>query len=406
MNKIELLSPAGSVNKLITAVDFGADAVYIGGKSFGLRVASENASFEELKEGIEYAHKQNVKVYITCNIVARNNEMRSFPLFLNQLVQAKADAVILTDLGMFKAVRENAPQMEIHLSTQANVTNYEACNFFHSLGAKRIVLARELSLSEIKDIRENTKKDLELEAFVHGAMCVSYSGRCLLSNYMTGRSANSGHCAHPCRWKYSLVEEKRPNEYYPVYEDEEGTFIMNSKDLCMIGHIKELYEAGISSFKIEGRVKSEYYVATVTGAYRNAIDEFLRDGRFYTFNQKWFDEICKVSHRDYYTGFYLGELEGQIYNTSSYIRECDMIAIVEDFDEQTGMALCRHKNRFKVGDKIEVLEPKNNYFQMTIHDILDEEYHNLSEALHPQMLVWITMPKAVKIGTILRRNKE
>ncbi len=405
MKEIELLSPAGSVNKLITAIEFGADAVYIGGKAFSLRVASENAEYEELIEGIKFAHAKNAKVYITCNIVARNEDMRLFPDFLKQIVEAKADAVIITDLGMFSAVREIAPNMEIHLSTQANITNYEACNFFHKLGAKRIVLARELNLKEIKEIRDNTPKTLELEAFVHGAMCISYSGRCLLSNYMAGRSANSGHCAHPCRWKYSLVEEKRPNEYYPIYEDEQGSFIMNSKDLCMISHIKELYEVGIYSFKIEGRVKSEYYVATVTNAYRNAIDEFLFDKQNYKVNPTWFQEICKVSHRDYYTGFYFNEEKGQIYNTSSYIRECDMLGIVEDYDFDTNMALVRQKNRFKVTDKIEVLQPKEDCFNMTIYDIIDEEYHNLREALIPEMLVWITMPKPVKKHSILRKNK-
>lgn len=405
MNKIELLSPAGSLNKLKTAIEFGADAVYIGGKEFGLRVASENANIDELSEGVEFAHNNNAKVFITSNIVARNDDIKRFPNFLKSIKEAKADGIIITDLGLFSAVRELVPDLEIHISTQANSINYEACNFFHRLGAKRIVLARELSLTEIKEIRENTSKELELEAFVHGAMCISYSGRCLLSNYMAGRDSNQGHCAHPCRWKYNLVEEKRPNEYYPVYEDEEGTFIFNSKDLCMIEHIKELYEAGIYSFKIEGRVKSEYYVATVTGAYRTAIDEFLANPNGYKPNKELFDEVCKVSHREYFTGFYLGEGNGQIYNTSSYIRECDMIAIVEEFDEATGMALLAMKNRFKIGDNVEVLEPQNSYFKMTIYDMLNTDLHSIEEAIHPEMRVWVTMPKPIKKHSILRKQK-
>lgn len=402
---IELLSPAGSLNKLKTAIEFGADAVYIGGSEFGLRTASQNADFEELREGIDFAHKKSARVYIACNIVARNDDIRKFPEFLRQLKTASADALIITDLGMFSAAREYEPDMEIHISTQANSLNFESCNFFHKLGAKRIILARELSLDEIKDIRKNTPKDLDLEAFVHGAMCVSYSGRCLLSNYMASRESNKGDCAHPCRWNYSLMEEKRQGEYFPVYEDEQGTFILNSKDLCMIEHIPELFEAGIKSFKIEGRVKSEYYAAAVTAAYRAAIDEYEKNPDRYTFNDKWFQEVCKVSHRDYYTGFYFGDKEGQIYATSSYIRECDMIAIVEDYDEKTGRALCMHKNKFKVGDSVEVLEPESGFFPMIIEEMTDIDLKPLTEAVHPEMRVYIKMPKPVKKHSIIRRQK-
>lgn len=404
MKKIELLSPAGSLNKLKTAIEFGADAVYIGGTMFGLRTASENADFEELKEGVGYAHNAGKKVYITTNIVAKNSDLKYFPEFLKQIVEAKADAVIVTDMGLFNAVRETSPQLEIHISTQANILNYESCNFYYKLGAKRVVLARELSLTEIREIRDKTDKNLELEAFVHGAMCVSYSGRCLLSDYMVSRSANHGNCAQPCRFKYTLMEEKREGQYMPVYEDENGTFILNSKDLCMIEHIDQLYDAGITSFKLEGRVKSEYYVATVTAAYRRAINDYLAGKPF---NPELFDEVCKVSHREYHTGFYFdgGDNNKQIYNSSSYIRDCDLIALVDHYEQDRGTVLCYHRNRFKKGEEIEILEPSGEILKMAVGDMYDEYGNLLEEAIHPEMEIHLKVSKPIKRHSIIRRPR-
>lgn len=402
--KPELLSPAGSIGKLKTAVLFGADAVYIGGHMFGLRTASENADFEELKEGINYAHNAGKRVYITTNIVARNEDVKRFPSFLKQIAEAQADAVIVTDLGLFHAVRENFPSLEIHISTQANLLNFESCNFFHKLGAKRVVLARELSLSEIQEIRQKTDKSLELEAFVHGAMCMSYSGRCLLSDYMTGRSANHGNCTQPCRFKYTLMEEKREGEYFPVYEDENGTFLMNSKDLCMIEHLKELYDAGVTSFKIEGRVKSEFYVATVTAAYRRAIDD-MTAGK--PFDKTLLDEVCAVSHRQYHTGFFFDDdTKKQIYESSSYLRSCDLIALAEKYEPETGTLLCYHRNRFKKGDQIEILEPSGEVLKMTVGEMTDQYGKLLEEALHPEMELHLKVPKPIAPHSILRRPKD
>ncbi|MBE6903963.1 MAG: U32 family peptidase [Ruminococcaceae bacterium] len=400
---IELLSPAGSINKLETAVQFGADAVYIGGTMFGLRTASENADFEQLKYGIEYAHNHNKKVYITTNIVARNDDLKRFPNFLKQLEQTKADAVIVTDFGLFSAVRELAPKLEIHVSTQANLLNYESCNAFYKMGAKRVVLARELSFEEIAEIRAKTDKNLELEAFVHGAMCVSFSGRCLLSDYMTARSANRGNCTQPCRFKYTLMEEKRPNEYMPVFEDENGTFILNSKDLCMIEHIDKLAECGITSFKIEGRVKSEFYVATITAAYRRAIDDYL-SGK--PFNPQLIEEVCSVSHREYCKGFYFGNsIQNQVYASSSYIRECDLIALVEKYEPENNTVLCYHRNRFKVGEELEILEPGGEVTKFILEKMTDKYGNILEEALHPEMELHVQTPKPILPHSIIRRRK-
>ena len=332
MKKIELLSPAGNLEKLKTAIIYGADAVYIGGEAFSLRAAADNFDADTMTEGLKFAHDRGRKVYVAVNIFPHNADLKSLPAYIKNLYELGVDAVLVSDPGVFSIVREAAPDLEIHISTQANNVNYKSAEFWHKLGAKRIVLARELSLREIKEIRDNVPDDLELEAFVHGSMCISYSGRCLLSNYMTYRDSNRGLCAHPCRYKYSLVEEKRPNQYFPVFEDEHGTYILNSHDLCMIEHIPEVVESGITSLKIEGRMKSAYYTAVVTKAYREAIDSYLNDKENYRVNPKWLEEVSKASHRDFSTGFYFGKPEKQIYSNSSYIRTYDIVGIVKDYD--------------------------------------------------------------------------
>ena len=340
--KPELLAPAGNLEKLKIAFKYGADAVYFGGEAFNLRAAAKNFSFEDIKEGAEFAHNLGKKLYCTVNVMPRNEELDKLPEFLKQLEEAKVDAVLVSDLGVLSIVKKYT-NLPIHISTQANTINYEACNMWEALGAERVVLARECSLEEIKTIRNNISKDLELEVFVHGSMCISYSGRCLLSSFMSGRDSNRGACSQSCRWKYSLVEEKRPNQYFPIEEDSHGTYIMNSKDLCMIEYIPELMEAGISSLKIEGRNKSEYYVAIIVNAYRQAIDLYYKDPENYKLPKELYDEMFKVSHRQYYTGFFFKEPkeDGLIYNTNDHVREYDVVAIVKEYDEATEMALCK-----------------------------------------------------------------
>lgn len=408
MNKPELLAPAGNLEKLKMAVLYGADAVYLAGQQFGLRAASDNFTLEQMKEGIDFAHSQGKKVYVTVNIIPHNEDITDLPQYIKDIDRLGADAVILSDLGVFAIVKEVAPNMEIHISTQANNTNWRSAEFWYKLGAKRIVLARELSLKEISEIREKLPPDLELEAFVHGAMCISYSGRCLLSNYMINRDANKGECAHPCRWKYFLMEEKRPGEYMPVYEDERGTYIYNSKDLCMIRHIPELVKSGITSFKIEGRVKSAYYVATVVKAYRDAIDAYLTDPDHYTFDSSWMEELQKVSHREYTTGFYFGKPSGneQIYHTSSYIRDYDIIGLVKEYDANTGIATVEQRNRFSVGDEIEVMQPHQPFYVQVVEQMENESGERVDTAPHPQMILKIPMKQPVVPNTILRKHKE
>ena len=342
MNKnIELLAPAGDLEKLKYALIYGADAVYIGGQIFGLRASARNFSFEDMEEGIRFAHERGKKVYVTLNIIPHNEDLNELPDYLKKLSELKVDAVILSDPGTLMYVQEYAPELEVHLSTQANNTNYMSANFWHKQGISRIVVARELSFEEIKKVKNNIPEDLELEGFIHGAMCISYSGRCLLSNYMSNRDSNRGECSHPCRWNYYLVEEKRPGEYMKVTEDENGTYFFNSKDLCMIGHMPELMESGLYSLKIEGRMKSIYYVANTVRVYRKAIDEYNKSPESYKFDPKWIEELSKVSHRKFTTGFYLNKPteEDQLYTSSSYIREYDFIGVVLDYDEETGMAL-------------------------------------------------------------------
>lgn len=406
VNKVELLAPAGNLEKLKMAVIYGADAVYAGGEEYGLRAQADNFSLEELGQGIDFAHRHGKKVYVTLNIIAHNQDMEGMREYIEKVALIGADAVIVSDPGVLVTVKEVCPEMTIHLSTQANTTNWKSALFWHQHGVKRIVMARELSLKEIAQIRGNLPDDAEIEAFVHGAMCISYSGRCLLSSFMASRDANRGKCAHPCRWKYHLVEEKRPGEYMPVYENDRGTFIFNSKDLCMIRHIPELVNAGISSFKIEGRMKSSYYVATVVKAYREAIDAYYNDPSGYKFDEEWYQEVCKASHREFTTGFYFNKagMNDQIYNTSSYIRDYDFIGIVISYDDKTKTALIEQRNRFCKGDEIEVVNPGQQHFTQRVHWMKDLEGLEIESVPHPQMRFVMPFDKAVLPYAILRKK--
>ena len=403
--KPELLAPAGNLEKLKIAFKYGADAVYFGGEAFNLRAAAKNFSFEDIKEGAEFAHNLGKKLYCTVNVMPRNEELDKLPEFLKQLEEAKVDAVLVSDLGVLSIVKKYT-NLPIHISTQANTINYEACNMWEALGAERVVLARECSLEEIKTIRNNISKDLELEVFVHGSMCISYSGRCLLSSFMSGRDSNRGACSQSCRWKYSLVEEKRANQYFPIEEDSHGTYIMNSKDLCMIEYIPELMEAGISSLKIEGRNKSEYYVAIIVNAYRQAIDLYYKDPENYKLPKELYDEMFKVSHRQYYTGFFFKEPkeDGLIYNTNDHVREYDVVAIVKEYDEATEMALCKQRNKFVKGDKIELLSPNKFGEEFIADEIYDEEGNKIESCQHPGMIFKIKIPFNVQKDTFLRKK--
>ncbi len=409
MNKrIELLAPAGSLEKLKMAIIYGADAVYMGGEAYGLRAFAENFTLDEMKEGIDFAHSRGKRVYLTMNIIPHNEDLKGMPEYVHYVSELGVDAIIISDPGVFSIVKEANPDMEIHLSTQANNTNWKSALFWHRLGVKRIILARELSLEEISEIREKTPEDLELEVFIHGAMCISYSGRCLLSSYMAGRDSNRGQCAHPCRWKYYLVEEKRPGEYMPVYENERGTFIFNSRDLCMIEHIPEIIESGVTGLKIEGRMKSSYYVATVVKAYREAIDKYLENPEGYRFNPGWLEEVSKVSHREFTTGFYFGKPgpKDQIYNSSSYIRGYDFVGVVKAYDRETGIATVEQRNRMFAGDTVEVVPPEGEYFIQKISWMKNEEGEDIDVAPHPQMTVYMPVEREVPEYTMLRRKSE
>ena len=407
MEKPELLAPGGSLEKLKIAFMYGADAVYIGGEAFSLRAAAENFSLEEMKEGIEFAHERGKKVYLTANILPHNNDIDEFRKYLQEIRPLGFDAVLIADLGMFALMREYAPEIPVHISTQANNINYKSACMWYELGAKRVVLAREMSFSEIEEIRKRTPDNLELEAFVHGAMCVSYSGRCLLSNYMTQRDANMGACSHPCRWNYSLVEQTRPGEYMDVFENERGTFIFNSKDLCMIRYIPELVKSGISSFKIEGRVKTSYYTATIIKAYREEIDRYFADPENYVFDEKQYEELCKISHRPYSTGFYLGKPteNEQVYENSSYIRDYDLIGMVEDYDEKTGIAEISQRNRFFAGDEIEIIMPESPFFTQKVDWMENEKRERIDVANHAAMKIFMPVSKPVQKGAMLRKKR-
>lgn len=404
-NKPELLAPAGSLEKLKFAIMYGADAVYIGGEAFSLRVAAKNFTLSEIEEGIKFAHDRGKKVYITANIIPHNADLKHFPDFVREVDRLGADAIIVADLGTFSIAREVAPNLDVHISTQANNTNYKSAQMWHKLGARRIILARDLSFGEIKEIREKLSDDCEIEAFVHGAMCISYSGRCLLSNYLTHRDANKGACAHPCRWKYYLMEEKRPGEYMPVFENERGTFIYNSKDLCMIEHIPELIDAGVGSFKIEGRVKNELYVATVVKAYRTAIDRYF-DDKNYTVDESVTSELEKVSHREYTPGFYFGKPDGnqQLYTSNTYIQDYTIVGVVKAYKD--GIATVMQKNRFFRGDELEVIRPDGDGFTFTVEDMKNEDGKSIDVAPHAQMTVYMPMPKAGEYSIIRKKVGE
>ncbi|EES91593.1 U32 family peptidase [Clostridium botulinum] len=388
MNKPEILAPAGNLEKLITAIDFGADAVYLGGSKLNLRALADNFDTEDLKKGLKYAHDRNKKVYVTLNVFPHNDDLIGLEEYLVELYEMGVDAIIVSDPGIIMTAREVVPNLEIHLSTQANTVNYKTVNFWHKNGVKRIVLARELSMSEVEKIRSNIEESCDLEAFVHGAMCVSYSGRCLMSNYMTGRDSNRGACAQPCRYKYSLMEEKRPGEYFPILEDDRGTYIFNSKDMCMIEHVPELIKAGINSFKIEGRMKSAFYVASVVKAYREAVDAYFEDPDNYKVNPKWIEYIMRPSHRQYCTGFYLGEPNKQIYDTSSYIRDYDIIGIVKGYDKETCRAKIQQKNRVFSGESVEVLRPEGENFNVVLSNMIDEKNGKSIEAARSAEMIF------------------
>ena len=398
MAKLELLSPAGDFERLQMAVLYGADAVYLAGTDFGMRSFAGNFTPEELPKAVEFAHSHGVKVHVTVNTMPRNNEIVDLPAYLERLDDAGVDALIVADMGAFTLAGKYAPRCQRHISTQQSIANYECAKAWYDLGAQRVVLARELNLEEIREIRAKTPKELEIETFGHGAMCVSYSGRCLLSNYMTGRDSNRGACAQPCRYQYALMEEKRPGEYFPVYEDEKGTYILNSRDMCMIDHLDDLMDAGVDCIKIEGRAKSAYYAAIVTGAYRHVIDD-LTAGR--PIDPVWRDEVDKVSHRIYSTGFYYG-FPGQYTENSRYLREWQVAAIVESCDEN-GLALCSLRNKFSEGTELEAVGPDLRPFPVITGNMTDLEGNPLPEPRTPQSKFYLPMPKQVPPYTILRK---
>lgn len=406
LKRPELLAPGGSLEKLKTAIDYGADAVYIGGDAFSLRVAAENFTAEEMTEGLKYAHDRNKKVYLTANIIPHNDDIGDFKKYVEQIRHLGFDGVLISDLGIFDIMRELAPEIPIHISTQANNVNYRSALMWYKLGAKRVVLGREMSFKEIAEFREKLPEDLELEAFIHGAMCISYSGRCLLSNYMTGRDSNAGACAHPCRWNYSLVEEKRPGQYFDVEENERGTFIFNSKDLCTIEHIPELINSGITSLKIEGRVKTSFYVATVVGAYRREIDRYLSSPEDYVFDPAELEELCKVSHRPYTTGFYFGRpgADAQVYENSSYIRDYELIGIVRSYDPKTKTIVVSQRNRFFEGDEIEIMQPMKPFIKTTVRELYNENGEKIDCAPHAEQIVTMAAPKPICPGAMLRKK--
>lgn len=401
----KLLAPAGNMDKLIMAVQYGADEVYFAGKSMGMRAAGKNFSEEDLAQGVYYCHKHGRKANITVNIVPHNDDLKGIEEYLKYLQKIGADALIIADPGVIEIVKQTIPDMRIHLSTQANTTNYHTANFWYKQGVNRIVLARELTFEEIEAIVKNTPKDLEFETFVHGAMCISYSGRCLLSSFMTGRFSNKGDCAQACRWKYNLVEEKRPGEYYPIEENHEGTFIMNSKDLCMIEHLQKFKDLGIKALKIEGRNKSEYYTAIAVRSYRNALDELDKpEGERNT--RYWKEEVEKSSHRDFSYGFFLGNphKDGQLYTSSSYIRSYDVVGIIRSYDRETKIATIEQRNKFSEGDILECFGPKGKHFELTAINLTDENNNKIDSAPHAQQIVKMHIEENAEPYYILRKK--
>lgn len=406
MRKPELLAPAGNLEKLKMALIYGADAVYMGGKAFGLRAFSDNFAQDDLRQGIAFAHSLGKKAYITINIFPHNDDLTALPDYIRDVAAMAADAIIVSDLGVYRIARQVAPGLPIHISTQANCTNWATAQFWQELGAARIVLARELSLREIGVIRQ--KVDIELEAFVHGAMCMSYSGRCLISNYLTGRDANRGECAQPCRWKYHIMEASRPGVYLPVLEDNRGTYIFNSKDLCLLSHLPELAASGLNSFKIEGRMKSVHYVATVVKVYREAIDCYASSPQDFQIKAGWLDELQKVSHREYTTGFYFNKTsaQDQIYTSSSYTQTHDFVGLVKEYDPVSGLALIEQRNNMKVGEEIEIMQPGQENFRQRISQMVNADGIPIDVAPHPQQLVTMPVNSPVVPYSMLRRPEK
>ncbi len=409
--KVELLLPAGGLDTLVTAVQYGADAVYFGGERFGLRAKADNFSLEDMKQGIEYAHENGVKVYLTVNIFAHNDDIKAVGAYFDEIKDIGLDAVLISDPGVFMLAKEHMPEMELHVSTQANNTNFETFNFWYKMGAKRVVCARELSLKEIAEIRKNIPEDLEIEAFMHGAMCISYSGRCLLSSYLAGRDANRGLCTHPCRWKYAVVEENRPGEYMPIEEDERGTYIFNSKDLCMIEHIPEMIEAGIYSFKIEGRMKTKLYVASAARTYREAIDDYLESEELYRSKMEHYKkEIAACTFRQFTTGFYFGKPDQntQIYDSNTYVRNYIYLGAIEEVCPD-GRVVVFQKNKFLAGDEIEVMDFRKGDISARVVKIEDETGREMESAPHPKQKLYLTLECGgadLKEGMLLRMKDE
>lgn len=408
MKKPELLIPASSLEVLKIAVIFGADAVYIGGEAFGLRAKAKNFSLDDMKEGIRFAHAHQAKVYVTANILAHNRDLLGIREYFTELKEVEPDALIISDPGVFTLAKEICPEIEIHISTQANNTNYETYRFWHRLGAKRVVSARELSLTELRELRSQIPDELEIETFIHGAMCISYSGRCLLSNYFTGRDANQGACTHPCRWKYAVVEETRPGEYLPVYENERGTYIFNSRDLCMIEHIPELADAGIDSFKIEGRMKTALYVATVARTYRRAIDDYFVSEETYRANMPWYlEQIVNCTYRQFTTGFFFGKPDesSQIYDNNTYVKEYTYLGIVGGINEK-GFCRIEQRNKFSVGETIEAMKPDGRNIPVIVRGIQDEDGNEMESAPHPKQILYIDLGQPLAEFDILRRQEK
>lgn len=405
MKKPEILSPAGDMEKLTFALAYGADAVYLSGSEFGMRTGAGNFTYDELNLAVAMANAKNARVMVTVNTMPRNDEYREVAAHIEKIADSGASGVIVADLGVLALVKKVAPKLKVNISTQANITNFGAANMYHSLGADRVVLARELTLAEIIDIRQNTPKELEIETFVHGSMCMSISGRCLLSNYLTGRDANRGNCAQPCRWKYSLVEEKRPGQYMPVIEDDRGSYIFNSKDMNMLPFLPELIEAGIDSFKIEGRAKSAYYTAITTNAYRQAVDLYVADPTGYKLPEYLAEEPYKVSHREYYTGFYFGEKQGEFYDENIYIRDWDVAAVVDSCKEN-GVAVLTQKNKFLRGDVLELLMPRQKPIEFVCDYLKNADGENIDSAPHAQMSVEMKLPCVAPPLSIVRRPKK
>ena len=405
--KLELLAPAGDMEKLKTAVRFGADAVYFGGEMFSLRAGAGNLSVPQIEEAMDWMHERNAKGYMTVNIYPHNGDILPLRDYISKIRHIPVDAFLVSDPGVMRLLRDQMPDAEIHLSTQANTTNYLTASFWASQGVKRIVAAREVSLDELSVMRENLPDDIELGAFGHGAMCISYSGRCLLSNFMAGRDANRGACTHPCRWKYALVEEQRPGEYYPIEEDGRGSYIMNSRDLCMIDRIPDLAGAGVYSLKIEGRMKSMYYVATVVSAYRAAIDAYLADPDGYSFDPAWYDELCKASHREFTHGFYYNKPtdKDQNYLTSDYVRDYSFVGLVRETDGDTGLTTVEQRNKFSVGDTVEIFGPHTAFWEEKITEMYDEEGEAVESAPHPQQILRIRFRRTPEEGFIIRKKK-